>query len=81
MRMLEQEFGPNAKGKEPRDTDEPMIGSVDGKGRLITDGPKKRIAARVVQILLSLAAAIPSIYAALVRSHSPVTFQLIYTPS
>lgn len=68
MRMLEQEFGPNAKGKEPRDTDEPMIGSVDGKGRLITDGPKKRIAARVVQILLSLAAAIPSIYAALVRS-------------
>ncbi|KAJ7087891.1 hypothetical protein C8R44DRAFT_721119 [Mycena epipterygia] len=74
MRMLEREFGPNAKGKGPAEHNgdfldengKPLVGTVDSKGQLVTKGPRKRMALRVTQILLSLAAAIPSIYAALV---------------
>ncbi|KAF7305052.1 hypothetical protein MKEN_01220200 [Mycena kentingensis (nom. inval.)] len=70
IRMLEREFGPNAKGKGPKndflDEDgKPFIGSVDEKGRLVTKGPKARLTLRIFQIILSLAAAIPGIYAAL----------------
>ncbi|KAF8634086.1 hypothetical protein AX15_001088 [Amanita polypyramis BW_CC] len=69
VRMLEREFGQNAK-PPPRDafTDEngkPLVGTVDTKGNLITVGPKKRTALRALQILLTLVAAVPSIYAAL----------------
>jgi len=65
--MLEREFGSKAKEGAFEDADEkPVIGSVDDHGKLITQGPKKRIAMRAVQILLTLAAAIPSIYAALI---------------
>ncbi|KAI0636705.1 hypothetical protein C8Q77DRAFT_519396 [Trametes polyzona] len=65
MRMLEREFGKggNAKGE---DNPERTVGSVDERGRLITQGPKKRLAVRWVQALLSLTAAISSIYAALI---------------
>ncbi|KAJ7741574.1 hypothetical protein DFH07DRAFT_926049 [Mycena maculata] len=74
MRMLEREFGPNAKGKGPATSNgdfldencKPLVGTVDAKGQLVTKGPRSRMALRVIQILLSLAAAIPSIYAALV---------------
>ncbi|KAF5373886.1 hypothetical protein D9758_000691 [Tetrapyrgos nigripes] len=73
IRMLEREFGPNAKSKSDVGEDgefldengKPLIGTVDSKGYLVTQGPKKRTATRVVQIMLALAAAIPSIYAAL----------------
>ncbi|KAG6814590.1 hypothetical protein H0H92_000119 [Tricholoma furcatifolium] len=73
MRMLEREFGPKAKDKGFIETDDgqildengvPVIGTVDAKGNLVTQGPKKRAALRVLQILLTLAAGGPSIYAA-----------------
>jgi hypothetical protein len=66
--MLEREFGAKAHGGEGKFADadgQPIVGSVDARGKLITEGPKKRVATRAVQILLTLAAAIPSIYAAL----------------
>ncbi|KAJ7173995.1 hypothetical protein C8R43DRAFT_914559 [Mycena crocata] len=73
MRMLEREFGPNAKSKVMENNGDfldengkPLIGTVNSKGQLVTKGPRKRMALRITQILLSLAAAIPSIYAALV---------------
>lgn len=76
IRMLEREFGPKSKGKgraDPHDTGDffdesgkPMVGTVDPKGNLVTQGPKKRLATRVFQILLALTASIPAIYAALV---------------
>ncbi|KAF5381108.1 hypothetical protein D9615_004130 [Tricholomella constricta] len=72
MRMLEREFGPKGKGKDSEDGEfldengKPLVGTVDEKGNLVTQGPKKRMAVRVLQILLSLTAGIPSIYAALV---------------
>jgi len=72
--MLEREFGSNAQSKgsnDPQDdfldeNGKPLVGTVDGKGYLVTQGQKKRVAMRVVQILCALAAAIPSIYAAIV---------------
>jgi hypothetical protein len=73
MRMLEREFGAQSEPKSRSDAydglDEngkPLIGSVDHKGRLVTEGPKKRIALRMLQIILTLTAGVPSIYAALV---------------
>ncbi|KAK0463918.1 uncharacterized protein EV420DRAFT_1745372 [Desarmillaria tabescens] len=63
IRMLEREFAttPNTaqQGEE-----KPQIGMADGKGNLITQGPRKRTATRGFQVLLSLAAGIPGIYAA-----------------
>ena len=61
--MLEREFGKNAgKDAEP----ERVVGSVDERGRLITEGPKKRLAVRWIQFLLALTAAVTSIYSGLV---------------
>jgi hypothetical protein len=70
MRMLQREFGSKG-GTRPKsefaDSDgKPLIGTVDHKGRLVTQGPKKRVAVRILQIALALGAAIPSIYVALV---------------
>ncbi|KAJ7582946.1 hypothetical protein C8J56DRAFT_831969 [Mycena floridula] len=71
LRMLEREFGPNAVQRNRKDEgfvdDEgkPLIGTVNVKGQLVTQGPRKRTAARVFQILLAIAAAVPSIYAAM----------------
>ncbi|KAF9558013.1 hypothetical protein CPC08DRAFT_709944, partial [Agrocybe pediades] len=73
MRMLEREFGPKAmKGKAKDDgkllVDEngnPLIGTLDDRGRLVTAGPKRRVAFRVLQILLSIGASIPILYAAI----------------
>jgi hypothetical protein len=51
MRMLEREFGPNSKkvkGKGVGDfmdeNGKPLIGTVDARGYLVTQGPKKRAA-------------------------------------
>lgn len=63
MRMLEREFGKNAKNA---DEPEHTVGSVDPKGKLITEGPKKRLAVRCIQVFLALTAAISSIYSGLV---------------
>lgn len=80
MRMLEREFGPHAKsktriGKESDFLDEdgkPLIGTVNAQGQLVTQGPKKRIATRAMQIILAVAAAVPSIYAAVVSYMSTI---------
>lgn len=80
MRMLEREFGDNPKRpkfKDPKgkgkmdpafldDEGRPIVGTVDEKGNLVTQGPRKRIAIRALQIILALGAAIPALYAALV---------------
>lgn len=70
MRMLEREFGAQNKSKNLQDgldeSGNPIIGSVDENGRLVTQGPKKRIVLRMLQIILTLTAGVPSIYAALV---------------
>ncbi len=66
MRMLEREFGGKGGPKDEGEA-ETMVGCIDQRGRLITQGPKKRLAVRWVQALLALTAAISSIYAALVR--------------
>jgi len=66
--MLEHEFrsNPDTPAKE-----EPL-GSVDEHGRLITDGPKKRMAIRVVETLFALGIASSLVYAALVRLPSSI---------
>ena len=66
IRMLEHEFrsGAVAPTKEP-------LGSVDEKGRLVTDGPKKRVAVRVIETVLALGIAVSVVYAALVRYYLP----------
>ncbi|KXN80986.1 hypothetical protein AN958_06498 [Leucoagaricus sp. SymC.cos] len=78
MRMLEREFGPNSgKGKGRSGGDfldengKPLIGTVDEKGNLVTQGPKKRVAVRVFQTLLALGAGVPAIYAAVVIKPNP----------
>ncbi|KAL0946723.1 hypothetical protein HGRIS_012905 [Hohenbuehelia grisea] len=86
MRMLEREFGSKPrhhrqkddKGKarsDPAfldDEGKPLIGTVDEKGNLVTQGPKKRAATRVLQILLAIGAGIPAIFAALaIKPKSP----------
>ncbi|KAI0277666.1 hypothetical protein BGY98DRAFT_1089806 [Russula aff. rugulosa BPL654] len=60
IRMLEHEFrsGAVAPIEEP-------VGSVDEKGRLVTDGPKKRVAVRVIETMLALGIAVSVVYAAL----------------
>lgn len=63
VRMLEREFG---KGKGRALEDAQPVGSVDSRGRLITQGPKKRLAIRCLQVLLALLAGGSSIYAAAV---------------
>jgi len=67
IRMLEHEF---RSGKEI--AKEEPVGSVDQRGRLITDGPKKRVANRVIQAVLALGTACSIIYAALwIKTSSP----------
>jgi hypothetical protein len=61
--MLEHEFG---KKERPGDSGEPVVGSVDENGALITVGPKKRVGARWAQGILALATAVSSLYGALV---------------
>jgi len=77
LRMLEREFGPKAKGKGKGkernllvdENGNPLVGTLDDKGRLVTRGPKRRVAFRVLQILLSVGASIPIIYAAIVSHY------------
>jgi hypothetical protein len=72
IRMLEHEF----RSGTVVPTTEPL-GSVDEKGRLVTDGPKKRVAVRVVETLLALGIAVSVVYAALVRCYLPSRSALI----
>ncbi|KAI9057928.1 hypothetical protein FKP32DRAFT_1597889 [Trametes sanguinea] len=66
MRMLERQFGGKGGAAKGEGDPETMVGSVDHRGRLITEGPKKRLAVRCVQALLALTASVSSIYAALI---------------
>lgn len=66
MRMLEREFaGIGKPGSNPEE--ETLVGSVDQRGRLITEGPRKRLATRCFQAIVTLGAAISIIYASVVR--------------
>ena len=65
VRMLEHEFGSTAPGPAKQEP----IGSVNEKGRLITDGPRKRTLIRAIEVLLALGIATSLIYAALVRCY------------
>lgn len=73
LRMLEREFGKKNNSKRKTQGDfldengKPLIGTVDTRGNLVTQGPKKRITVRLLQMLFSLGAGIPAIYAAVVR--------------
>ncbi|KIP12273.1 hypothetical protein PHLGIDRAFT_32902 [Phlebiopsis gigantea 11061_1 CR5-6] len=70
MRILEREFG--GKNDKEEVGEEHRVGSVDAKGRLITEGPKKRTAVRCVEVLLALLAAGSGIYsAAFIKTSSP----------
>ena len=60
--MLEHEFRSSAEAVK-----EEPVGSVDQKGCLITDGPKKRVAIRAIETVFALGIAFSVIYAALVR--------------
>ena len=64
MRILEREFG--GKNGQAEVDEEHRVGSVDAKGRLITEGPKKRTAVRCIEVLLALLAAGSGIYSAAV---------------
>lgn len=66
IRMLEREFASAGKDTWKDLGDENIIGSADRRGRLVTQGPKKRLATRWFQALLTLGAAISLIYIALV---------------
>jgi hypothetical protein len=84
IRMLQREFGPRANRKDGENPyvgpdGRPFVGSVDQSGNLVTEGPKKRVATRILQLVLALAAAIPSIYAAVVRASSALCLLFIAT--
>jgi len=73
LRMLQREFGGKIRKKwnwkdDGDEGDPPVIGSVDKKGHLVTQGPRKRIAVRVLEGLLALGSGASSIYAAVVGS-------------
>ena len=66
------------KGKKKKKGDEdfldengkPLVGTVDDRGYLVTQGPKKRLLVRLLQVVLAAGAAVPGIYAAAVRGFS-----------
>lgn len=68
--MLQREFGAKFKkglGMGGEEDGERVVGSVDEKGQLVTQGPRKRSAVRVLQGLLALGSGASSIYGAVVR--------------
>jgi len=72
--MLEREFGGKGIGKVDHadgDGDDRVVGSVDKKGNLVTQGPKKRVATRWMQILFALGTGIASIYGTVVLKPNP----------
>ncbi|KAG7092623.1 hypothetical protein E1B28_008966 [Marasmius oreades] len=76
IRMLEREFGPDAassshsRNQDPNspflfdDQGKPLIGTVSPSGYITTQGPKKRLSVRVLEIVFAAIAAVPAIYAA-----------------
>lgn len=68
LRMLEKEFGSNGR-QDIIGRGDSILGSVDAKGNLVTDGPKKRTATRWAQGTFLLGLAITCIYSILVSLH------------
>jgi hypothetical protein len=66
LRMLEREFGDGEHGNNQVEGADGVVGSVAEDGRLITAGPKKRVAVRVLQGLFACGTAVSGIYGALV---------------
>ncbi|PCH37844.1 hypothetical protein WOLCODRAFT_135875 [Wolfiporia cocos MD-104 SS10] len=60
MRMLEAEFG----GAQTQQDNGEKVGSVDTNGKLITAGPKKRIAMRCIEVVLAATACVSTVYTA-----------------
>lgn len=72
--MLEREFGDKGarRGWKEADGEEKMVGGVDEKGKLVTAGPRRRIAVRVLQGIFALLTAASGIYGALfIKLKSP----------
>jgi hypothetical protein len=65
--MLQREFGSKANNRTGGE-EEPVIGGVDQRGNLVTQGPKKRAVVRIVEGLLASGSGASAIYAAVVRS-------------
>ncbi|KAF8643896.1 hypothetical protein AX16_008912 [Volvariella volvacea WC 439] len=72
--------GSKVKGKKKKKGDEdfldengkPLVGTVDDRGYLVTQGPKKRLLVRLLQVVLAAGAAVPGIYAAAaIRTEEP----------
>lgn len=76
LRMLEKEFGHNGIDSLVIDQAK-VIGSVDAKGNIITDGPKKRIITRYVQFTFVLGTTIASLYSALVCTLPLLLYSLL----
>lgn len=74
--MLEKEFGHNGIDSLVIDQAK-VIGSVDAKGNIITDGPKKRIITRYVQFTFVLGTTIASLYSALVCTLPLLLYSLL----
>ena len=66
LRMLEREFGDADNANHGREWPDGMVGGVNEQGRLITAGPKKRVAVRVLQGLFACGTAVSGIYGAMV---------------
>jgi hypothetical protein len=66
VRMLEREYAGVDNTGAADEEEERLIGGVDQKGQLVTQGPKKRAFVRFMQGALALCAALTSIYAAVV---------------
>ena len=66
LRMLQREFGSKANNRTGGE-EEPVIGSVNQKGNLVTQGPKKRAVVRIAEGLLVSGSGASAIYAAVVR--------------
>ena len=68
--MLQREFGAKFKkglGMGGEEGGDRVVGSVDEKGQLVTQGPKKRSAMRILQGLFALGSGASAIYGAMVR--------------
>lgn len=76
LRMLQREFGDDKArggrkaGYGAEEIEPAVVGSVNAKGQLVTEGPRKRVAMRLLQGLLALGSGVSSIYGAVVRNCS-----------
>ncbi|KAL1721071.1 hypothetical protein EV715DRAFT_249407 [Schizophyllum commune] len=76
VRMLEERFSSKPSPTSRPDPDDAgeyrdpstgalVVGTADRQGDLVTQGPRKRLAVRILQVLFAIGAGIPAIWAAL----------------